>query len=1503
MSARRLLLAWLLVGTGVVGARATVAVHDFALDVEVAPESIEDGQSVSGVLLLGARVDQEIESLQLVADGWRIDAFEPPPLGRLRAGETWRIPFTVTPLSEDLPLELRVRAGGQEQQLLVAPALHRARRVRRLDALAPIDWVPVTTGSAPPLPPVEEMQKSRDEGPQGAPAGTPRSIRIHGAVGYQRVDGVWKGAYGLVVEVYDQDLLGSDLLGTSTCGHDGRFDFTVTFNETLLDQNPDLKVRFVANSVVAKIRPKGALSSSYSWTQGPWNDFTGVDLDLGALGPLDNEDHPVLHILNNLTRAWTVLSMEGQGAVPQVTVVYPDDVWPHYDPTFERIHLPRDYDEDPNDPNNPLTPYQWMEDTHIHEYGHHVMHRWGSVGTIDYCNNLCDVPDCGHCLYCAETEEIAWSEGWSDWFSEYVTLQFPALAGDTAFSAYTFEETPSCGTAPEVAWNPPICDCDGWTTEGFFASLLHDLVDPVDSNQVEHEGLFQVSWWGRDDLEMGSGVVWDLSFGTGVTTPRQFLDLLGTTHPGMEEPIWFTAALNSYDLDQQPPGLVGSLSSPTHPVGTPSSNAIVEITWTPASDDFSGIEGYFYKWGPAPAMPDTLLSTDLPGDATSWTSPPTDPGDWYFSISAMDHSHRRSPTFASYGPITILPPTPADVSATVPTGWDGSIVPRPAADASLDVVTAPTVLNPFPGSTWVNCAVMNSGETNAPPMQVWGFFDEKSFFTWDAWFGVPPGFVAKNVNLGPQYATPGLHTLWLVIDPLNEVYESDEYNNLAGFQWVWEPPMLGRDDTAPQLGFPGAATAGWPALSSLLVFYNVDGFRMHSYDGFHAASLRASINDTDYDLRLYEPASSATSGFFLYDAWSTEPAGRLDVVVTNSDAGGVRDYDLGVLNLQGTNAGNYELKTYGAGTAAVGDSVSVPVAVGEYLFLRQFQITPADTGAVTVKLTTDPASGPWTLSVFDPSTVHATLGDAPWDTTAQATGACALHLQLSQTGRYALIAHREPIGGTQATSVVYEIERTPPDLASTTPPNWYASIVARPTTGNINSVPAPGYLPAYQPVYPYVALTNLGPNAASGFTVGVEVDGISALGFTVPSVQPGELSRWQPGTVVVGPGRHTLVGVLDPETALEELDENNNREGQQYVFEPYPLDATPLDIPTPPPSRMAGIVDIPVGAPAFYNCFGLRLRPDPEGFPSDSGWYVAAVMPPVGEDVDLRVHQEALGGVDGFGFSLSQSNWGLEQSDFVVVHPDSISAGTVDLGVVAIQSATGFTASASGDQRLKWDSNSPGEFSNLGLMPREIARLFSLDLPAGEYRARLIPQSARADLGLSVFLPDGSGWALAKGEETPGGGSWYAPVGQTETALFGLTVPGNVLVVVWKTSASDLAEDQPFTLAFAQDTSTDTPSGGKLPSRVAITGTWPNPFNPRLEIAYELPAEGRVRLAVYDPRGHAVAILVDQPMAAGRHQVVWTATDDRGRSVSSGVYFLRLEGPGGRDGRKVVLVR
>jgi hypothetical protein len=82
----------------------------------------------------------------------------------------------------------------------------------------------------------------------------------------------------------------------------------------------------------------------------------------------------------------------------------------------------------------------------------------------------------------------------------------------------------------------------------------------------------------------------------------------------------------------------------------------------------------------------------------------------------------------------------------------------------------------------------------------------------------------------------------------------------------------------------------------------------------------------------------------------------------------------------------------------------------------------------------------------------------------------------------------------------------------------------------------------------------------------------------------------------------------------------------------------------------------------------------------------------------------------------------------------------------------------------------------------------------------------------------------------------------------------------------------------------------------------PNPFTTSAEIAYSLPASGRVRLAVYDVMGREHAVLVDAVQQAGRQQTSWNGRGARGgASLPAGVYFVRLNFGGGVETQKLVL--
>lgn len=82
----------------------------------------------------------------------------------------------------------------------------------------------------------------------------------------------------------------------------------------------------------------------------------------------------------------------------------------------------------------------------------------------------------------------------------------------------------------------------------------------------------------------------------------------------------------------------------------------------------------------------------------------------------------------------------------------------------------------------------------------------------------------------------------------------------------------------------------------------------------------------------------------------------------------------------------------------------------------------------------------------------------------------------------------------------------------------------------------------------------------------------------------------------------------------------------------------------------------------------------------------------------------------------------------------------------------------------------------------------------------------------------------------------------------------------------------------------------------------PSPFRSRTEIRYYLPRTGPVSLAVYDVTGRRVRTLVAGREQAGSRTVWWDRRTADGDRVAAGVYYLRLEAPEGRRGRKVVVL-
>ena len=94
------------------------------------------------------------------------------------------------------------------------------------------------------------------------------------------------------------------------------------------------------------------------------------------------------------------------------------------------------------------------------------------------------------------------------------------------------------------------------------------------------------------------------------------------------------------------------------------------------------------------------------------------------------------------------------------------------------------------------------------------------------------------------------------------------------------------------------------------------------------------------------------------------------------------------------------------------------------------------------------------------------------------------------------------------------------------------------------------------------------------------------------------------------------------------------------------------------------------------------------------------------------------------------------------------------------------------------------------------------------------------------------------------------------------------------------------------------------PEAFSLADNFPNPFNPATTIQYALPTAADVELTVYNVVGQPVRTLVAEHQSAGRYVVEWDATNDSGRSLSSGMYFYRLQAGGEfREVKKMLLLR
>ena len=95
-----------------------------------------------------------------------------------------------------------------------------------------------------------------------------------------------------------------------------------------------------------------------------------------------------------------------------------------------------------------------------------------------------------------------------------------------------------------------------------------------------------------------------------------------------------------------------------------------------------------------------------------------------------------------------------------------------------------------------------------------------------------------------------------------------------------------------------------------------------------------------------------------------------------------------------------------------------------------------------------------------------------------------------------------------------------------------------------------------------------------------------------------------------------------------------------------------------------------------------------------------------------------------------------------------------------------------------------------------------------------------------------------------------------------------------------------------------TPINNTIPDNYSLGQNYPNPFNPSTKINFSVPVSGVVILTVFDVEGKEIMVVFNGEKQAGNY-----TADINLSTISSGVYFYRLESSNSSITKKMLLIK
>ncbi|MFC1569656.1 T9SS type A sorting domain-containing protein [bacterium] len=133
--------------------------------------------------------------------------------------------------------------------------------------------------------------------------------------------------------------------------------------------------------------------------------------------------------------------------------------------------------------------------------------------------------------------------------------------------------------------------------------------------------------------------------------------------------------------------------------------------------------------------------------------------------------------------------------------------------------------------------------------------------------------------------------------------------------------------------------------------------------------------------------------------------------------------------------------------------------------------------------------------------------------------------------------------------------------------------------------------------------------------------------------------------------------------------------------------------------------------------------------------------------------------------------------------------------------------------------------------------------------------------------------------------------------LYGI-IPGNAQDTSFVVIATDGEKSDTLYVMLDIEPASSIDDETEHPSEFALKSNYPNPFNSRTIIRYQLPVKSSVKIIVLNINGELIDTVIDDDQTAGNFEIQWDASE-----VPSGLYFIQMQTDNFTMRKKCLLVK